>query len=1187
MTKRVRASCPAARGAVALAALVLAFIAGYGARADVIELHGGGRSVEGDPVRIGPDGIELRVRRDGLETTPLTPWSEVRALRDARGGIPAGDAAAWLAAGNDLWRGRLRVSRGDWPFAVEPLARAYARWEGAAPSKDGLMAAAAYCEALVRAGRAADALRPAFEAIRLVRAGVQLDAGAGPRIADALARIIDAKASIPESLAPASFAAADAARASASLEGFGSHGDDALAAVVDAYRAAIDGAAPRVPQAKGAARLDPPAQIAVAALDALRAVRSTDAAERGASLGSLARARRSMPQWFEPWARFAAGRALAADEDATLRDRGRVLLASIVATESSVDPALAGRAEAELRQRSVPAVEGGTVAGSLPTTQQKADLATPREHSDRTAAWLERRGEANLLLAHLEAQLEQELEPATRAALVARLASILAARLEREDDEASRNALMSRAMALVKRNAEGAEPLRLAILRAQHRAAQRTAEDRRAGRGTDAECEAALAEFRSLVKELSQLAGIAERARAGANRDASAQVGTKAEELVAQASREEEIARNAQFFRAWAAYYAAWLGRELGQPDWQASADDSMRWFANLLEPGKAAVDPSEVSVDLRGNEGFASAILGSGLAASLAQTGATADAWLALLDSPRTNGAVRLKLPTWRMASYLDRGDLAAALAHLRGEGDGPQGVPMALVAAARAGRNPDAPGAAELLTEAVGRLAAAGRLRELAVIALSPGTAPSGAGARLFAAVRAASEANRLKESGDASGATAAWRRAAEELDGALSPDAPAAVAVGARSLRGYVLRGAGRPLEAGEAFAAASREMQGERAGDARWMAVLSFDEAAKLPGGGPAAARRDAEVASIVADLPESGAAVRARAWRVTRLDLPLMADIDALLGDSVPVELSPAARRAALEGLYRRFRATSGEDRRVAARRALAAGDDIAAGGGDEGTLELRRRIEMAIALDDRMRADESLAALESRVADAGAADALRDELRARRIQVAALDGRLDDARADLASLDPKGAWGRVAAASLLASVARNPSCGPEARAEIARAVAAGSETPGPLEVALWLRADAELLRAGKEPVDRAGAERASSAVLRASPGSTDVLLADADFRVAAGDDAGAARSIKALLSSVAPGSEPWFEAKAMQVEAAARSDATRARAMLEQVRQLGGGFGAGAASARLHALDAKLPAARRDTGGAQ
>jgi hypothetical protein len=41
-----------------------------------------------------------------------------------------------------------------------------------------------------------------------------------------------------------------------------------------------------------------------------------------------------------------------------------------------------------------------------------------------------------------------------------------------------------------------------------------------------------------------------------------------------------------------------------------------MRWFAQLIEPGKAAIDPSDVSVDLRGSEGFASAILGSGLAA-------------------------------------------------------------------------------------------------------------------------------------------------------------------------------------------------------------------------------------------------------------------------------------------------------------------------------------------------------------------------------------------------------------------------------------------------------------------------------------------------------------------------------------------------------------------------------------------
>ena len=40
-----------------------------------------------------------------------------------------------------------------------------------------------------------------------------------------------------------------------------------------------------------------------------------------------------------------------------------------------------------------------------------------------------------------------------------------------------------------------------------------------------------------------------------------------------------------------------------------------------------------------------------------------------------------------------------------------------------------------------------------------------------------------------------------------------------------------------------------------------------------------------------------------------------------------------------------------------------------------------------------------------------------------------------------------------------------------------------------------------------------------------------------------------------------------------------------ARALLEQVRQLGGGFGRGDASIRLVALDARLPAAKQSEGG--
>jgi hypothetical protein len=47
----------------------------------------------------------------------------------------------------------------------------------------------------------------------------------------------------------------------------------------------------------------------------------------------------------------------------------------------------------------------------------------------------------------------------------------------------------------------------------------------------------------------------------------------------------------------------------------------------------------------------------------------------------------------------------------------------------------------------------------------------------------------------------------------------------------------------------------------------------------------------------------------------------------------------------------------------------------------------------------------------------------------------------------------------------------------------------------------------------------------------------------------------------------------------MQVKAVAAEDAARARQLLDQVRQLGGGFGEGAAADQLHALDRTLPGA--------
>jgi hypothetical protein len=203
--------------------------------------------------------------------------------------------------------------------------------------------------------------------------------------------------------------------------------------------------------------------------------------------------------------------------------------------------------------------------------------------------------------------------------------------------------------------------------------------------------------------------------------------------------------------------------------------------------------------------------------------------------------------------------------------------------------------------------------------------------------------------------------------------------------------------------------------------------------------------------------------------------------------------------------------------------------------------------------------------------------ALADVLAARRAQVAALEGRLEDARRESAALDPAGPWGRVASASLLAAVLRSPDAPDSVRAEVARSVVKGQPRPGAAETCGWLRAEAGLARAGKSGFDRAGALEAAAQVRAAPGGSVTVALAEAELRGAIGDRAAEAALLRDVLSRERTGSDAWFEAKAMQVEALAREDAPRARVLLEQVRQLASGFGDGPVADRLRALDARLP----------
>ena len=1136
--------------------------AGPAAKSVTVELRGRAGTRDVQAVTARPDGLQARGAAGGDGPSSIR-WSTIRAVR----GSDDPGVARWLAAGDDLWRGRERVLRGDWSLAREPLQRAFAAWQGATPSADGMLAAVACAEAHLRAGDAPAAVRPAFEAVRLARAGEPAVAAAdGAPFVAAQARIGAGSAPAPVGLSPLAFDAAASARVRAAMDGFDPGDDAGLRDAVQAYLGALEGGT--APERR-AGKLPEADRAAIDALDAFRLARSPDAKDRLVAVERLRRGKRATGPWPEDSVRLALAVALAADEDRAAREAGLLLAASVAAAPDRAGPALAARAAAWFASPPPPSGRIGQ-----PALLREQALRVPRDLSGATAEWLVARGQADLLLALLELQLASGQDVPGRAQAVVRLAGLLSERLEREDDEARRAELVGRALGIVEREAAGSESLRLAVLRAQFRSAQRAAESRRAGRAGDAQAAAAHGELRALVAKLADLTDDSLRAQAAAAREAARASGARAEELLDDASRAEQVARSAAYFRAWGGYYAAWLGRQLGAEGWRDDAAAAARVFAWLLDPDRPSLDTADVSEDLRGNESFASAILGMGLVSALLDEGPAADRWLALLESPDANASVRSRLPFWRLAVALDRNDLPRALAILRAEEGGDDGASMCVVAAAHASRAGVSPESAALMAEAVGRLASAGRLRELSSASLGPVDA-EGPAARLVSAVRAVADAARRRDAGDRAGAEERWRAAESELRLASGPDAPAAVAAGASGLRALVLRNLGRFAEAADAFRASAASLRGELAGDARWNAVLCLDEAAR---GGDAAARArcDREVDGIVAELPASRAAVRAHAWRASSSAEPAEADIEALLSDAVPNDLAPAARRAATEALHRRFRAATGSARSEFARRALEAGDGIAPTGA-EAVDELRRRCEMALAVGDLARLSAALDALEERLPPGSASSALAAEVAARRVQRAVLEGRYAAARDGLAALAPASPAGRAAATTLLSAALRDPSCEPSIRAVAARALAIGEEPPSAWAVAAWLSAEAEILAAGGEGIDPEGAASAARACRTNAPGEPRLLLAEAAFLVARGDGPGGAAAVAELLSRAEVGSAPWLAAKELQVRVLAATDPARARAVLEQARALAGGFGDGPEGERLRALDERLP----------
>ncbi|MBL9141886.1 MAG: hypothetical protein JNK53_08470, partial [Phycisphaerae bacterium] len=247
--------------------------------------------------------------------------------------------------------GRARVRRGDWQLAVEPLERAAAVWRGTAPSPDGAAVALALVQAYVQAGRLADAMPVAFEAMRQVRAGMPL-----PDWAQGSSALIDASRCLPAAVAPMALSGADAANAAMALRAFDAQGDAALAHAAEKLAALLErtdeGASDRASDREPAVPTSPAPRATesdrqgFALLDGLRDAMSDDAATRAKARRSLATLKRSLPPWSDAWIRYATGDSLTREPETQAKERGVVLLLSVDVSDRLAQPMLAAAARA-------------------------------------------------------------------------------------------------------------------------------------------------------------------------------------------------------------------------------------------------------------------------------------------------------------------------------------------------------------------------------------------------------------------------------------------------------------------------------------------------------------------------------------------------------------------------------------------------------------------------------------------------------------------------------------------------------------------------------------------------------------------------------------------------------------------------------------------------------------------------
>jgi hypothetical protein len=826
--------------------------------------------------------------------------------------------------------------------------------------------------------------------------------------------------------------------------------------------------------------------------------------------------------------------------------------------------------------------------------------------NEAVAAYLEQHQLYEPLSTHLESMLESSSGDQRRD-LVMRLAQLYAQMLDAIDDPSQRERIELRSQRLLTlTDAEGAEELRLSLLRAQYRPAERIAEQHRlrlAERGSLDRAKAILEDItpqlerlnQDLARNVSQLEQQRSRARGSGSRV-----------LADRIERARRLHTQSSFITAWALYHHGWL-----QGDNRAiTAAESL--FAELLLSDSARPQPQDISVDLRASEPFARAILGMALCRSQSVASSSiALAWVDLLTHENTYAPLRDNVAVWRMVIQLEHGVYRAVFNWLRESEQEHDTLPLMWLrlAAAHALESPrDNRDAQELAQYAVTTIAARNEYSHVLDLAERYGMdvlGDDGFALRYIRGLILYREARELHDHDQPTSDTqinARYRDAIDELQQALDePDAmDHSDAIGScQLLHAWAHYYLGNDQQAIDSFLLAEQRLIRNKS-EALWMAIVALDRLISI---NPSAERKqllqDLQV-RFLDDYPTSTHAPTLLLRHTLTME---SLDDDALrqlLQISEDHPMYVAAQYRIAQAFYQRFREEERTQRTahgdqfltIAAKRL----DDEASSNIEAARLVLLLRQILEISLADGIARSAIAARALDRFEDLASNQYVdvthyAQELAYRRIQLLLIDHDLaaaDSIAESLWSDDPVSSWSRLAARYIFHYANRRATSADERTLRIearqgGRVLREFADDPSALRSPQVLALHAAVADTLRRLWEHYGDKRDGQAALFLYQRLLDVQPRDGSFLHHAASLARAfdeyefsVRSWRTIAAGSTRGSDRWFEARYELMATLAAFDIQRAQRVLQQHLQLYPDYGPEPWGAQIYELESTM-----------